>query len=715
MAIKAKSVAVTNQATYRPDEDAPMAWFDSASGLLTAGSAFFTGSGYLETASDPVFQGVGDIWCSLWVCNSGSAGNFVEKSGEYRLSWNNGLSTVQLDVWDVSGVQTTVTAQSGIMTKNRWHHVLFNQRQAGLEIGLVVDNVAPNYGYTSDRIASTNNSVKLGNGLSGSIDNVYFGQHPSGIDNGYNLSDLSSWFYSSQTNLPYSKLSSSVKTQSNLKAAWSLNEEAGTRFDSHGTYHLTPVNTVGYSYGMVKPCANFAGSSYLMLDHMGGSWPDEAYPDNVDVAVAGWVNFNSLAASQGLFGKGDLSNSAPGLQAYSIHYDQPSGKIVFIVGDSYNSVTVAHPETIVAGTWYFVVGQFKNADLTPRISINNSAWVVGSAMPGTWASNTKPFSIGYLKGNFANARIRNVLLFYGVMSDAQKNTLYNGGHPPYWLDIPTDIRYNLWCYYELREQSGTRYSRTNMNALAEVIPVVTDNLGGSGRQEQASKTNDPVFVWFDRSSRYNHVQSTPTSHPQLNPSGINGKPSLSFDGIRDVLLTNFNLDITTQKKLTVVIVARADYAANKFMPITFQRSSLQDYTSGLCLYISPAASGQLDLVLGRGDGGTVNFRQFRYANPMTTYSVITYVISTTSVSAYLNGVLQGTTVTGSITLASWLSQGSGNHRLLVGGRNSLANNTIDFFHDGDIAQIAVYDQELDNASRQQVERYMGAKYGIMVA
>ncbi|TSA40729.1 MAG: LamG domain-containing protein [Verrucomicrobiales bacterium] len=50
-----------------------------------------------------------------------------------------------------------------------------------------------------------------------------------------------------------------------LLAHWKLNEESGTRADSHGSYDLTDSGSVGYSAGKLGNAADFDGGNYLSV------------------------------------------------------------------------------------------------------------------------------------------------------------------------------------------------------------------------------------------------------------------------------------------------------------------------------------------------------------------------------------------------------------------------------------------------------------------
>ena len=213
-----------------------------------------------------------------------------------------------------------------------------------------------------------------------------------------------------------------------------------------------------------------------------------------------------------------------------------------------------------------------------------------------------------------------------------------------------------------------------------------------------SSEDDPVGYWADKSeSGFNVIQATPGLRPLYKASGLNGKPSLLFDGSDDALRVTPSTPIGTAG-VTVFAV-------------------FQVVTAGT--YVSPP------LLLGSGP----------FARPYDRYhasgSNIVAIGSATSVSPTLSLRTQTTPFIHSMTVQKdgassgvhrfqEFSNGAGQGIIDITSTYSVASQVVSVGARADsatllnarVSEIVLYDGVLTTAQRASVESYLAAKWSI---
>jgi hypothetical protein len=211
----------------------------------------------------------------------------------------------------------------------------------------------------------------------------------------------------------------------NLVAHWQLEEASSTRFDSHGSNHLTDNNTVGQAAGKLGNAASFVASneeSLSIADNAALSMAD------IDFTIAGWVYFDMLDFC-GVAGKWE---AGPQLE-YLVYYD--GSNLRFCVSANGSTPTsIANSQTISATTWYFFVGWHDSVANTINISVNNNTPASLSHSTGVF-DGTAPFELGRNDegASWLNGRLDSVSIWKRVLTSAERTQLYNSGNG---LDYP---------------------------------------------------------------------------------------------------------------------------------------------------------------------------------------------------------------------------------------------------------------------------------------
>jgi hypothetical protein len=198
--------------------------------------------------------------------------------------------------------------------------------------------------------------------------------------------------------------------------------------------------------------------------------------------------------------------------------------------------------------------------------------------------------------------------------------------------------------------------------------------------------------WLDRSGTAHHAtQATLSLQPTYRAAGLNGHPSLRFDGIDDYMRLASPL-LTGSTPRTVVFVMR---------PTTIGNRGIVDLgdgaTTGGAFMITPEYGVRVQ-------AGNRLFQQA--ASGAAEIGVVTLTGGTTdAIAARINGVVLSPASTASVAINT-------TGLATVGSFTALLTNRYNFA--GDIAEILVYNRALSAGEIDSVQRYLSGKYGIAV-
>jgi len=189
-----------------------------------------------------------------------------------------------------------------------------------------------------------------------------------------------------------------------------------------------------------------------------------------------------------------------------------------------------------------------------------------------------------------------------------------------------------------------------------------------------STESSRVEVWSDQSDSSNPLQQPlPIRQPLLIPNAVNGLPALRFDGEHDVL--SFQTPLSGIR--TAFWVVRQDPSA---------------YEQGRSLFGGPTN----DFEGGYGTPGSIWEGYYGKTGPVR------------GGSTFLNGVpVEGTTMSRpqQMSVISLVTTGPA-------AASELAGRSLYDAWRGDIAEVIVYDHELNAEERTSVESYLMGRYGI---
>lgn len=236
-------------------------------------------------------------------------------------------------------------------------------------------------------------------------------------------------------------------------------------------------------------------------------------------------------------------------------------------------------------------------------------------------------------------------------------------------------------------------------------PVVTNNatpsisdIGGnllarfSAAESDFSLVGNEIALWVDIGSRsYDAVghETDGTKRPLYLETGWDGvRPCVSFDGINDYLV--FPAIPNTNGTEVFIVAKTSNLVGNR-------------------AYLGASAAGGPNIVID--SVGKIRFNRQSQAVLCITPSAITtspYVINakakypTNFVGLYLNGITQQTAAVAASFTSGYTTIGA----VSAGG-------TFSFFLEGSIAEILIYDGNLTDTQRKQIERFLRVQWGIL--
>ena len=204
----------------------------------------------------------------------------------------------------------------------------------------------------------------------------------------------------------------------------------------------------------------------------------------------------------------------------------------------------------------------------------------------------------------------------------------------------------------------------------------------------------PVVSWTDLSGNGStFVQGASLRQPIYNASGISGLPSLTFDGINDVLASPPIAALETQNLTYFIVYDRTTLTSD--MLINFR------YTSNLTKYRTYINNGSNSIISAQYSP-SINW--VRYTDPPGA-SFFSFHTTPTNLSTFNQGVL-------SMTKSATNVLPTGHQQIVLGNKTIIGTGSYVFT--GQISELIVYNSTLNDLQRTLVENYLGAKYGMAI-
>jgi RHS repeat-associated protein len=280
---------------------------------------------------------------------------------------------------------------------------------------------------------------------------------------GVNGSDNQGYAYEKTGNLTSKGTVASPGT-TGLAAWWSMDETAGTRYDSYGGNHLTDNNTVSYAAGLRGNAASFVRANLEFLSRVDNA---ALSTGDINFTLVANVYLNSTSNIMIIANKGLQSSNT---RDYLLYYNPSGSKFSFSVGNGATSGSVSSLETITAGQWYTIVAWHDATNNTLNIQVNNGTLSTVSYASGAM-DTTYPLSIGaHSDGSSGfDGRIDEIALYKRVLTASERLWLYNNGMGRSFADLTSTNPglTNLVSWWDMEETAGTRYDSYGGNHLTD--------------------------------------------------------------------------------------------------------------------------------------------------------------------------------------------------------------------------------------------------------
>ena len=239
----------------------------------------------------------------------------------------------------------------------------------------------------------------------------------------------------------------------NLISWWELNEASGTRYDSHGGYHATDVNTVGSTTGKKGNAASFVAANLEQLEVANDTVFQPAIGNPFTIAF--WLRPSAAAvATTACRPVGKLGPSGQEwmvtIRATGIRFQCAGGFADTSLG------------LLSAGTWVHIVCHYKGASGANTLEVAINGALAGSGATGTPFGNVGPVRFGW--GGFGT-RYDNDLDEIGFWNRSLLSTewaeLYNSGNGVSYADIappPPDPAIGSGIAQAIARSSGSGYT-----------------------------------------------------------------------------------------------------------------------------------------------------------------------------------------------------------------------------------------------------------------
>lgn len=214
---------------------------------------------------------------------------------------------------------------------------------------------------------------------------------------------------------------STLKT--NLVSFWEMQESSGTRYDAHGTNHLTANGTGGIGRGTGKVGY---GADLELSDNDYFSVADNSSLDITgDMSISFWVYLESFAGEPVVFDKMSMAGQRSfyiQLRTSYIRMSTSANGTATSTADVASSLTTA--------TWYHIVVTYTASSGTMEAWVNGSSLGTASGLNTSLYSGTAPLQIGrYQEGgtNHLDGILDQFGMWSKVLSGTEISDLYNSG------------------------------------------------------------------------------------------------------------------------------------------------------------------------------------------------------------------------------------------------------------------------------------------------
>lgn len=424
------------------------------------------------------------------------------------------------------------------------------------------------------------------------------------------------------------------------------------------------------------PTVSFAGSAYMTAPSMTFAQTTRTVFIVVKLGASGLNRYF-------LQGNASISTNRINVGVLSYFYSGITDLEMSYYGDGFygttGTPTIFNTSTIICAT---------------TLSTNYGIFVNGTSQALVGGGTTRAFetgttttqAIGYNGAGSASFDLGEVMIFDGAITDTQRQQVEG------YLAAKWGLGMNL----------------PPTHPYSSVIPILPTQISGCQLWLDAADTStitgtSSVTAWADKSGNGNTATSSGTANPVLTQNLINGVQGISFPNTGTSPNPTYYFDgpisLTGTSITSFVVCVPSSVTVTAASPpriLSLAAAGAVDYTSAL--YFVALYQYLTSFAVYRYSGGNI----------ATVAANTPYVISTVATPGNLAGYQNGvgpTNITAGVP--------SGNFSV---SRFRIANefNPATSLFNGNIGEVIVFNTALSTSQRQQIESYLGRKWGIGV-
>lgn len=301
----------------------------------------------------------------------------------------------------------------------------------------------------------------------------------------------------------------------------------------------------------------------------------------------------------------------------------------------------------------------------------------------------------------------NLEIFYGnasVSTNPSSDTTYNSTRTADWITTQNENRNNPATFYSVGSQKeGDCTGPGGVDSMDGISNLVLWLKGDCGVEDGSSHSvlnGGAVGKWRDQSG-YGKDAVEASNSPDYQTNQILGNPALNFTAANGDRILSSGISDADAYMIFIVAEPRS-YASNNIGLIHAAPSgnafSGTTSTKSIGMWVS-----NLGVFWGRliqSNGTFVNYSQTSAAALGTYFIMTNYADGSSTTGQYIRGVEASASSSYNGTIQSWTDFGIGRQ-----GTESW---------DGHIAEVIVYNRNLSESERGQVENYLASKYGTEI-
>ena len=232
--------------------------------------------------------------------------------------------------------------------------------------------------------------------------------------------------------------------------------------------------------------------------------------------------------------------------------------------------------------------------------------------------------------------------------------------------------------------------------------------------------SNSVSHWYDWSGQGNHItQSSLSNKPSYKTNQVNSKATIGFDGINDYLLRDSSTSGLLTNQATVFAVLKSETGNGVIIDQRFQHGGSEygwqaslgrDSWSGSVVY---SAGNEGRLVWKSSDYvNNNNNNMYGYSNdriPNSEMAIVEIRKNGTNITMYNDGVEM--LMSDSNIARANITYNAGT-KIGIGRAVDTSGSLNGYYHNGDLAEILVFDKSLSSSEQTQINTYLSQKWGL---